>query len=255
MDDISSLEKTLRREIDMAKKIQSHLLNGKVPTIAKGEVMGISLPARVVGGDYFDFYPLSNGNLRIVIGDVMGKGIPAAMLMILTRGAFRSAAESTSGPGETITAMNNALIDDLRLLGAFVTLFCAEWNPNTDTLTCANAGHHQPIIIRGKKLLQDMPKSEGAMLGGLPVQIYKETVVKLNIDDSVFLYTDGIIEAYNKDSEQYKIERLLGILQNHSDKSVGEIRDRVLSSIQQFTEDLPQKDDITMVVLKIKGDK
>lgn len=253
MENLSSLERTLRREIDLARKIQSHLLNGKVPTIAKGEVTGISLPARVVGGDYFDFYPLPNGNLRIVIGDVMGKGIPAAMLMILTRGAFRSAAESTSGPGETITAMNNALIDDLRLLGSFVTLFCAEWNPNTGIMTHANAGHHQPIIIREKKLLQDMPRSEGVMLGGLPRQIYKEEVVKLNQDDSVFFYTDGIIEAYNKNSEQYKIERLLRLLQQHCDNSVVEIRDRVLSSIQEFTEDLPQKDDITMVVLKING--
>ena len=95
----ADLDRTLKREIQIARNIQSTLLNGAKPRIDSGDISGVSVPARLIGGDYFDFYPLSGGRMRMIIGDVMGKGIPAAMLMILTRGAFRSAAVSTASPG------------------------------------------------------------------------------------------------------------------------------------------------------------
>lgn len=228
------------------------MLNGKIPKLTRGEVIGTSLPARLVGGDYYDFYPLKDGKLRIIIGDVMGKGIPAAMLMILTRGAFRSAAVTTNGPGETLTAMNDAIIEDLRSLGSFVTLFCADWDPNTGILSYANAGHTQPLVIRGfDQKLEDLC-GEGVMLGGLPNQIYTEKQVELFTNDVVFFYTDGIIEARNRQGDLFKLNRLTHVLIKNSTKSVSEIKNMVTDSIQQFTEEAPQKDDITMVVLKIK---
>lgn len=252
---VGEIEKSLKREIYLAKNIQTKLLSGKIPELSKGEVAGISIPARLIGGDYYDFYPLPNGKLRIVIGDVMGKGIPAAMLMILTRGAFRSAAESTQGPGDTLTAMNNALCEDLRSLGSFVTLLCADWDPNTDTLTYANAGHSLPVLIREKKKVEEMPKNNGVMLGGLPNQTYREKQVHLHRGDCVFFYTDGIIEAQNKRGEQYKLYRLIDVLLQHSDKSVHEIEQMVVNSTNEFTEGMLQKDDITMVILKVGKDK
>jgi sigma-B regulation protein RsbU (phosphoserine phosphatase) len=245
-------DKTLQREIGLAQKIQTRLLNGKTPKISRGEVVGTSLPARLVGGDYYDFYPLKNGKIRIIIGDVMGKGIPAAMLMILTRGAFRSAAVSTSGPGETLTAMNNALIDDFRSLSSFVTLFCADWNPHTGTLSHANAGHHQPLVIRGFDQQQEILCSEGVMIGALPNQTYKEEQTKLFTNDIVFFYTDGIIEAHNRKGDLYKLNRLKDELVQNNNKNVCEIKETVINSIHQFTEEAPQKDDITMVILKVK---
>ena len=108
IEDVKRKEQMLQREINLARTIQTTLLNGHAPLIEGGEVFGYSIPARLIGGDYYDFYPLVNGKVRIVIGDVMGKGIPAAMLMILTRGAFRTAAESTQSPGKTLTSMNKA---------------------------------------------------------------------------------------------------------------------------------------------------
>src|SRR5690606_34804234 len=135
----------------------------------------------------------------------MGKGIPAAMLMILTRGAFRSAAESTQGPGETLTAMNQALYEDLRTLKSFVTLFCADWDPKTGIFSYANAGHHPPLFIKGKSnTLRELPKVRGIMVGGLTNQVYKEGSVHLEDLDTIFFYTDGIIEAQNKEGEQYQ---------------------------------------------------
>lgn len=250
-DVVDTRNKTLEREINLAKNIQTTLLNGEKPNLENDEVSGISIPARLIGGDYFDFYPLPNGKLRIVIGDVMGKGIPAAMLMILTRGAFRTAAESTKGPGETLTAMNNALYSDLRKLNSFVTVFCADWDPIAGTLSYSNAGHSLPEIIRGNKQKVEFPTVKGVMLGGLPNQVYKEERVTLTEGDLVFIYTDGIIEAVNTDNEMYKVNRLQELLKAVVEKNVEEIEQSVIEDLNHFTEGLPQKDDITMVLLKI----
>lgn len=255
-EDIGGMDHTLKREMHLARNIQAKLLNGKHPQFDGGEVRGTSLPARLIGGDYYDFYPLLNGKIRIVIGDVMGKGIPAAMLMILTRGAFRSAAESTQGPGETLSAMNQALYQDLRTLKSFVTLCCADWDPSTKTLTYANAGHHLPLHVRGaSKDISVLSKVPGIMVGGLPNQSYQEQSVQVEDEDIIFFYTDGIIEAQNKDGDFYKSERLFQGLKECREKGVEEIKDHIMLSLNTFTSDVPQKDDITMVILKITGEK
>ncbi|MBP1153983.1 MULTISPECIES: PP2C family protein-serine/threonine phosphatase [unclassified Paenibacillus] len=247
----TEMNKTLQREIHLARNIQTKLLNGGKLELPSGEVSGISIPARMIGGDYFDFYPLSDGKIRIIIGDVMGKGIPAAMLMILTRGAFRSAAEVTRGPGETLTAMNKALYKDLRTLGSFVTVFCADWDPIEGIFMYANAGHSLPVIIRASVGAIDPPDLKGVMLGGLPGQNYKEEKLRLQKDDLVFFYTDGIVEASNNQGQMFKIERLVQLLIEHGYKKASDIEQIVIDSINVFTEGLPQKDDITMVTLKV----
>lgn len=244
-------DKTLEREIHLARNIQNTLLNGEKPKLDSGEISGVSIPARLIGGDYFDFYPLDNGKIRIIIGDVMGKGIPAAMLMILTRGAFRSAAESTSGPGETLTAMNNALYKDLRKLGSFVTVFCTDWNTNTGVFSYANAGHNLPVIIRENSEVVQPANVKGVMLGGLPNQKYKEETIRLKEDDLIFFYTDGIVEAQNKSGEMFKLDRLINVLTENKHLRAEEIEKKVADTIHEFTEGLSQKDDITMVTLKV----
>lgn len=250
MESLNQMDKTLRREIYLARNIQTQLLNGPKPHLTGGEVTGSSLPARLIGGDYYDFYPLRNGKLRFIIGDVMGKGIPAAMLMILTRGAFRSAAESTEGPGDTLTSMNNAIHQDLRVLRSFVTLFCADWDPKTGILTYANAGHIPPFQI-GEQGVIELPRTKGVMLGGLPNQIYKECQLHLKKNEILFLYTDGIIEAQNPNGEQFKSARLIEILKKYKGEKVEQIEESVANGILAFTEGAPQKDDITMVILKV----
>jgi sigma-B regulation protein RsbU (phosphoserine phosphatase) len=245
------LDNTLRREIHLARNIQTKLLNGEKPILKNGEVSGISIPARLIGGDYFDFYPLSDGRIRIVIGDVMGKGIPAAMLMILTRGAFRSAAEATRGPGETLTAMNNAMYKDLRKLGSFVTVFCADWDSDTGMFTYANAGHNLPVALRSNGEIINLPDIKGVMLGGLPDQRYKEGEIKLKAEDLIFFYTDGIIEAQNRHGEMFKLDRLIKILIDYGHHCAEFIEKVIVKKIDEFTDGLIQKDDITMVILKI----
>ncbi len=253
---VDDLNKTLQREIYLARNIQTKLLNGEKPDLCRGEVSGVSIPARLIGGDYFDFYPLSNGKIRIIIGDVMGKGIPAAMLMILTRGAFRSAAEATKGPGETLTAMNNAMYNDLRKLGSFVTVFCADWDPVSSEFVYANAGHNLPVVVRADSEIVKLTTTvKGVMLGGLPMQVYSEEYISLKEEDLVFFYTDGVVEAQNHLGEMFQLERLVQLLVNYRHQPAADIENAVVNKIHEFTGGLPQKDDITMVILKVGKEK
>ncbi|MGP4040517.1 PP2C family protein-serine/threonine phosphatase [Gracilibacillus sp. D59] len=248
------MDNTLAREIKQARNIQMKLLNGKKPEIDAGEITGISIPARLIGGDYFDFHTLPNGKIRIVIGDVMGKGIPAAMLMILTRGVFRSCAEHQCSPSKTLKVMNDAMYNDLRTLGSFVTLLCADWDPKEKTLTYASAGHNLPIVIDRNLNEKKLPAIRGVMLGGLPETSYQEDMITLYEEDIVFFYTDGIIEAQNEHGELFKIDRLISSLQQYQHYKAEEIEEAIQEEVKTYTNGVVQKDDITMVVLKIKVD-
>ena len=252
---VAEEEKVLKREINLARNIQMKLLNGDPPTFKDGEVSGISIPARLIGGDYYDFSYLPNGKIRIVIGDVMGKGIPAAMLMILTRGVFRSVAEITKGPGETLAEMNKVMYKDLRSLGSFVTVFCADWDPKTKILTFANAGHNLPVVVRSSKESESLPKTKGVMIGGLPNQEYPEESIKLNNDNFVLFYTDGVIEATNENGTMYREERLKNLLLENFEKEIKGIETSIVDSINEFTKGVPQRDDITLVLLKVSQEK
>jgi sigma-B regulation protein RsbU (phosphoserine phosphatase) len=245
-------DQTLLNELKKAIDNQSNLLNGESPKLEGGKITGTCLPAKLMGGDYYDIYPLVDGRIRIVIGDVMGKGISAAMLMLLTRGAFRSAAECTKNPGETLSIINQAIYRDLRKMKSFVTLFCADWDPKAGTCIYANAGHNLPLFISGKDgTVQPFPKVAGIMIGGLPNQIYTEESIRLENCDKVFFYTDGIIEAQNKKGDLFQMERLIGTLVEYQDNGNVDLHQYVIESVNRFTEGVPQRDDITMVLLKV----
>lgn len=255
LEKVDPEEKVLKREINLARNIQMKLLNGEMPTFRDGEISGLSIPARLIGGDYFDFSYLPNGKIRIIIGDVMGKGIPAAMLMILTRGVFRSVAEISKGPGETLAEMNKFMYKDLRSLGSFVTVFCADWDPETKILTFANAGHNLPLVIKSSKEVFSLPKTKGVMIGGLPSQTYPEDSIQLENDNYVLFYTDGVVEAMNEKAEMFCIQRLKQVLLKNYEKNIKDLENSIVSSINEFTDEALQRDDITLVLLHISQEK
>jgi sigma-B regulation protein RsbU (phosphoserine phosphatase) len=246
---LKDMDISLKREINLARNIQTKLLNGTPPVLPQGEVSGISVPARLVGGDYFDFCKLPDGKLRMVIGDVMGKGIPAAMLMILTRGAFRSLSQKAERPSEMLTLINQALFEDLRSLHSFVTLFCADWDPESKKITYSNAGHTPPILISSPTNYKFL-EGKGIMIGGLPNQVYEENEVAMEKGECLFFYTDGIIEAQNAMGELFRKERLIELLTRIYSLEVEDIKQTVLQELQSFTKDHYQKDDITMLIFK-----
>jgi sigma-B regulation protein RsbU (phosphoserine phosphatase) len=246
---LADIDRSLKREINLAKNIQATLLNCTPPKLTMGEITGISIPARQVGGDYYDFCELPDGKIRMLIGDVMGKGIPAAMLMILTRGAFRSLSQKAKGPAETLTLLNQALYEDLRSLRSFVTLFCADWDSETKKLSYSNAGHNHPLLISNSQEYKFL-ESKGIMVGGLQNQKYEEYEITMEKDDYVFFYTDGIIEAENTEGEFFGKDRLIELLTRNSFSKVTEVKESVLKELQFFTHNHYQKDDITMLIFK-----
>ncbi|SIS43111.1 PP2C family protein-serine/threonine phosphatase [Salimicrobium flavidum] len=238
----------LNKEMDDARRIQMSLLSGEPPELFRGSLSGMSLPARLIGGDYFDYLMIDEERIRIVVGDVMGKGIPAAMLMTMLRGSFRTTASYAGGPGETLRKMNEALCDDLKALRSFATLFCADWNVRTNELSFANAGHNPPLYITENGISN--LKAKGVMVGALPHQSYEQGSLTLACGEGVLFYTDGITEAENQAGEQFSKERLHSLLHDIKAFSSREIVSKILYSLAQFTNNKPQNDDITMIMLK-----
>jgi phosphoserine phosphatase RsbU/P len=195
----------LDREAQEARVIQQALLPKSSPYIPGFMVSGLSVPARAVGGDWYDFISFPDGRVGIVLADVSGKGTAAALLMSATRGVFRSLAEACCTPGEVLTRLNQLLVDDFPA-GKFVTLVYAVLDPVTRNVTFANAGHLRPLLIddMGERFLD----TERGLPLGLGCGDYSETEVTLTPGSRLVFYSDGITEAVDANEEEYGLCRL-----------------------------------------------
>ena len=193
------------RDAQEARAIQQALLPKSSPYIPGFAISGLSVPARAVGGDWYDFIPFPDGRWGIVLADVSGKGTAAALLMSATRGMLRSLAEACCSPGEVLTRLNNLLVDDFPA-GKFVTLVYAVLDPAKRTLVFANAGHLRPLFIdsQGERFLD----VERGLPLGLGSGDYSETVISLSEGSKLIFYSDGITEAVNGNDEEYGACRL-----------------------------------------------
>lgn len=193
------------RDAQEARAIQQALLPKSSPYIPGFAISGLSVPARAVGGDWYDFIPFPDGRWGIVLADVSGKGTAAALLMSATRGMLRSLAEACCTPGEVLTRLNELLVDDFPA-GKFVTLVYAVLDPATRTVVFANAGHLRPLFIddQGEHFLE----VERGLPLGLGCGDYSESVISLTSGSKLIFYSDGITEAENGNSEEYGASRL-----------------------------------------------
>src|SRR5579862_3327071 len=195
----------MSREAEEARAIQQALLPKSSPYVPGFAISGLSIPARAVGGDWYDFISFPDGRWGIVLADVSGKGTAAALLMSATRGMFRSLAEACCTPGEVLTRLNQLLVDDFPA-GKFVTMVYAVLDPTTRTVVFANAGHLQPLFIdkQGEHFLD----TERGLPLGLGCGDYSETEVTLSPGSRLVFYSDGITEAVNANEEEYGLCRL-----------------------------------------------
>lgn len=195
----------LDREAQEARAIQQALLPKSSPFVPGFEISGHSVPARAVGGDWYDFIPFPDGRWGIVLADVSGKGTAAALLMSATRGVFRSLAEACCTPGEVLARLNELLVNDFPA-GKFVTMVYAVLDPSTRTVVFANAGHLQPLLIDedGEHFLD----TERGLPLGLSCGDYSETTITLPEGSRLIFYSDGITEAVNAQEEEYGACRL-----------------------------------------------
>lgn len=244
----------LDRELKIAHGIQSILLPSKLPSLEGFDFDAICLPAREVGGDFYDYYRIDETRLGFVIGDVATRGIPAALLMAGVRGMWRSlmiAAESTS---DVVSQINKLICSDLQnMWGMYITLFCGIVDRSKATMRYTNAGHCYPVVCRGNgKQLMEL-KTGGHVLGIHHKTCYDEAIVKLEHDDLVVAYTDGITESHTGGTEFFGKEKLYEIIKKNSGHTVKYIRDIICRELDDFLGLSEHHDDKALFLLKKSG--
>jgi phosphoserine phosphatase RsbU/P len=232
----------MSREAQDARAIQQALLPKSSPFIPGFEVSGLSIPAGAVGGDWYDFIDLHDGRWGLILADVSGKGMGAALLMSATRAMARSLAENSCSPAEVMTKLNELLVDDFPS-GRFVTMVYAVLDPSNRTLTFANAGHLPPVVVDsgGAKFLH----SEMGLPLGIRRGAYSESAVCLMDADRFVLYSDGITEAANAADEEYGSGRLAEHLQSKEAS-----KETLLEDVRGFVNGTGLQDDATVIVVK-----
>ena len=235
----------MNREAQEARTIQQALLPKSSPYIPGFVISGLSVPARAVGGDWYDFIPFPDGRWGIVLADVSGKGTAAALLMSATRGMLRSLAEACCTPGEVLTRLNQLLVDDFPA-GKFVTMVYAVLDPETRTVIFANAGHLRPLFIDndGDRFLE----TDRGLPLGLGCGDYSETQIVLSPGSSLVFYSDGITEAEDSDEVEYG----LGRLADHA-AMPGTSAVTIVEDVRTFVNGSNLRDDATVVFVGVNS--
>lgn len=240
------------QEMSLAREIQMDLLPKAFPKIPGLDVFGFTVPARQVGGDCYDVIDLGHGKLAITIGDVSGKGTPAAILMANVQALVRALTE-TGVPAGTLMERVNRIVCASTDDGVFITFFYCVLDSGTGALTYVNAGHNPPFILRADGTREELTDG-GLIIGIVPGTRYEEGRAALSPGDGLVLFTDGITEATNASDEMFGEGRLEEVITRHRGRTAREIEERVYTSVMSFADGAPQADDLTMVVVKMAGD-
>jgi PAS domain S-box-containing protein len=241
-------------ELQIAAEIQKSFMPEVIPQITGFDIAARTVMAKEVGGDFFDVIPfeiiaLDKGTLGLLIADVSGKGVPAALFMALSRIVVRVNALWHRDPAKAIYDANNIITHDSRS-GMFVTLFFGTLRETDRTLTYVNAGHNPPVFFRNcDGTLEDLMPT-GIVLGAVENRKYFSRTLTIGPGDIVVMYTDGVTESINAQEELFGEDRLNSIIRDNARLPAQEILDRILSAVREYTGDLPQFDDITLMVIK-----
>jgi serine phosphatase RsbU (regulator of sigma subunit) len=246
-------QQRLERELELASEIQQRFQPTAPPTVPGYELQGISFPCYEIGGDYYDFIPRADGRLVVALGDVSGKGTAAALLMSSLHAAIHAQAGTHDSLVDTISAVNRYLADNIPS-NRFVTLFCAELDPDSGALSFLNAGHNPPLIVHSAGTVEQLAS------GGLPLGIkadadYKEGRTQLQYGDVLVIYSDGVTEATSPTGEEFGPTRLYEVVSRNIDASAAGIRDRIESALTKFAQGTRATDDITLVIVKRQAEK
>jgi len=240
----------VKREMEIAQQIQMGLLPNQPPKLPGLELAGRCLPATQVGGDYYDFFPDTEQKLGLVIADVSGHSVGAALMMAAARSTLRSEVIARKSPAKILADTNFALYDDLTRAELFITMFYAEYEVTTKILRYSNGGQNCPIVLRDGRCT-DLD-TDGMLIGVMKSVEFEEKTMRLEPNDFVIFYTDGVVEAKNKDGQMFTIERLRNVIETADRRaSAGELLERIYAEIGQYSGNALRSDDITVMVLKI----
>lgn len=238
------------KELEIAKEIQQSILPESAPVLPGFDLAGFNLPAREVGGDFFDYIPVGEGCWGVEIADVSGKGVPAALFMALSRTLVRASASENPDPAGSILEANRYICMDSKTC-MFVTLFYGILDTRKGTFTYVNAGHNPPLLFRKGSNVAELLQGKGIALGIFDDIELELVELRLNPGDTVVFYTDGVTEATNERDEEYGVERLTTLIPKLVDLGAREMIEAIVEDVTAHAGSQPQFDDITLVVLKV----
>ncbi|MBO6302362.1 MAG: SpoIIE family protein phosphatase [Ruminiclostridium sp.] len=252
---VTAEKERIGAELDMAAKIQASQLPSTFPAFpdrTEFDIYASMDPAKEVGGDFYDFFLIDDDHLAVVIADVSGKGVPAALFMMSSKMLINSFALSGGRPSEILGAVNNMLCersaDDM-----FVTVWLGILELSTGKLTSTNAGHENPAIKKAGGSFEILKDRHSPVVAAMPDIPYREQVMQLEPGDTLFVYTDGVPEATSAQVELFGEERLSKALNSVGDVPLEKLLDTVNSAVSDFVGDAPQFDDLTMLALRYNG--
>jgi sigma-B regulation protein RsbU (phosphoserine phosphatase) len=242
----------LQQELDIATAIQTSILPKTFPPFPNRkefEIYAKMLPAKEVGGDLYDFFLIDKYRLGIIIGDVSGKGIASALLMAVCKTLLKATAYKGIPADNILYEVNNILVDESPS-NMFVTVFYGVLDTRNGAFEYSNGGHIPPYLISTEGKVTQLENIGGLLLGAMKNIEYESNIIKINPGESLFFFTDGITEAFNKESEEFNETRLVNSLLHNNLQSVNNIVNHVFSVVQTFSEGTEQSDDITCLALK-----
>jgi sigma-B regulation protein RsbU (phosphoserine phosphatase) len=245
---------TMKRDLEIAREIQSSLVPGSPPTVAGVDIAFATRPANTVSGDYYDAFirdqPGGNGRLFLVVADVAGKSIPAALLMATIQSSLRSLAVSPLSLSELVRGLNRYACANSLSGSRFTTAFLAEWDTARQTLTYINAGHNAPVVKRGTGAIERL-EAGGLPLGIMPEGRYESGQIALGSGDLLVVFTDGVVEAENENEWEFGEPRLLECVRVMQPRTAKDGLRAILSSVDGFVGRTRQHDDITALILLV----
>ena len=252
---VTKKEERVRTELDMASKIQKGALPDIFPAFPDRQEFDLYAsmePAKEIGGDFYDFFLIDDDHLCLVIADVSGKGVPAALFMMASKIILADNAIMGKSPSEILYDANNAICKNNKL-EMFVTVWVGILEVSTGKLSAANAGHEYPALKRGDGGFSVFKDRHGFVLGGMEGMKYKEYEIQLSPGDKLFVYTDGVSEANDPDGNMFEVKRMIDALNEDPDASPAQILGAVRGQINIFVREAEQFDDLTMLCLEYKG--
>ncbi|MFZ5453608.1 MAG: SpoIIE family protein phosphatase [Thermodesulfobacteriota bacterium] len=253
----TAAKERIESELKIAHSIQMNFLPKKFPPLPAGEFVEIAAvlePAREVGGDLYDYFLVDDRHLFFMVGDVSGKGVPAALLMAVTKTLLKGLTEVGLQPAEIFAKVNRELASENDSL-MFVTSFCGILDLVTGDLAYSNAGHNPPLLLRSGQAPQWLTLPEGFFLGVFPETVYHTRQIKLLPHDLILAYTDGVVEAVDVHQNFYANERLITTVTGIQERSAEAVVKTVKDSVATFSQGAPQADDFTILALRFKGHK
>lgn len=246
---------SLQKDLTLASEIQQYFLPSVFPPFpedsGKLDIYASMEAAKDIGGDFYDFFRIDDDHIGLVIADVCGKGIPAALFMAVSQTILRAKAASSATAAECLTETNR-LLADYSVEYMFVTMFYAIYNTKTGHVNYCNAGHNAPYVLRADGTIELLPKAGNVMVGAFKDAVYKEDTLQLAHGDTLVMFTDGVTEAMNRSDKVFGNKRLEFLLGGLSDLSCQQIVETVKTGISYFVDGAEQSDDMTMLVLRRK---